>query len=500
MSINSSHSVGHDSLKVQIADNIYNSDEVFAYFDDILDFLNNQKKSIKNKTSYIKVAKILLFKKEYRKSLGVIYQALSKYPDDPSITKVIVEVFLDREDTDNAEKVVEEYLAEHSNDISFRLLKAKIKKVKGEEKEEEQALLEVIIIPRYDFISNKIKDITYRRLGELYMQSERFEQAEGVAEELLKRTKEESIWSMYFTALHKQEKEEKLAKARDDFARFKRARLYFDKGYEYEMNYKFNLARINYGKGLQIYPNDAEINVRTGNILMHRKKWYSKAEEYLLKAVEIDPDQANYRSSLALCFKKQGKYKEAYKETLEAARMDPESNIYLLRKLSKKLGKMDEFSSFLTELVNDDEKNEYPGLRYEMALFQEERKNTEEAVNWFKQAAEGYIQKVKSQPDDWGAYLDLGDCYNKLQDYDSAEKAYLNAEEIKGCELIDVYERLVDIYQKTNRPDKSSPYLRLLVKKNPGKIVNYIDLGINFLSRITSSMRKKDYKDKKEKP
>ncbi len=495
---NVGNSHGQKIQKVQIEDNIFSADEIIAYYEDILESLKNGKRSLNNKVEYIKVAKLLLQKKEFRKALGIIYQALSRYSDDSSIIKLVIETFIAQKDLENAGKILNEYTLKHPNDLSIKLLKARILREKGDFKGEEQALLEVVVTPRYDYLSNKIKDVAYERLGDIYMQSGRYEQAEGVAEELMKRTKDEPIWSLYFASLHKQDKDDKLMKAKDDFARFKRARIYFDKGYEYEKEFKFNLARINYSKGLQIYSAYADINIKTGNILMHRKKWFSKAEEFIKRAVELDPEQANYISSMVLCLKKQGKYKEAYPYAIDAAKMDPESNMFLLRNISRKLGKENEFIEILEEVINEDTGNEIPGLRYEMGLFVEKTEGIEEADKWFKKSLEGYKRLTGNFPEDWELYFELGDCYNKLKAYDLAEKAYLMAEDIEGCDLSFIYERLVDIYQKTNRPDKSAPYLKEMVKLHPGRLVNYIDLGINYLSRLTSSIRKKEFKEKKE--
>lgn len=495
---NAGNTFGKKNQKIQIDDNIFSTDEVIAYYEDILESLNNSKRSLKNKVQYIKVAKLMLYRKEFRKALGVIYQALSRYTDDNAIIKLVVETFIEQKDLENAGNILKEYIQKHPNDLSVKLLKARINREKGDFKGEEQALLEVIATPRYDYLSNKIRDAAYERLSNIYMQSGRYEQAEGVASELLRHTKDESIWSLYFGSLHKQNKDDKLMKAKDEFARFKRARVYFDKGFEYEKKFKFNLARINYTKGLQIYPSYADINIKTGNILMHRKKWYSKAEEFIQRAVELDPTQANYIGSLVLCLKKQGKYKEAYPYAVDAAKMDPESNMFLLRTIAMKIGKESEFIEILEEVINEDTRNDYPGLRYEMGIYTEKQNSPEEAAKWFRKALEGYKNLTGNFPDDWELYFELGDCYSKLRAYDKAEQSYLMAEEIEGCDLSLIYERLVDIYQKTDRPGKSAPYLKEMVKLHPGRIVNYIDLGINYLSRLTAGIRKKEFKEMKE--
>jgi len=482
----------NERLKVQIDENIYSGDEVVAYFDDILKILNKKPRSLKTRVQFVKVTKILIQKKEYRKALGVVYQALSLYNNEPAITKLIVEIFIKLKNLEGANKVLQEYLGKYPGDAAFKFMLATIRGLEGDSKGEEQALLNVIITPRYDYFTNKMRNSAYRRLGDIYMKTERFEQASGVAEELIKRTSDESVWSMYFTTLLKLGKREKLREVKNRFARLKRARVYFDKGSEYEMQHKYNIAIRNYRDGLGIYPDDVDTTVKMGNIFMFRKKWYSKAEKFFRKAVNSDPDQANYRTSLIICLRKQGKYEEAFEHAREVMLLEPESNVYIFYCLAERLHREDEFFEVAQEILKDDTVDSYPTLYFELGVYHKKNGNLKESTKWLNKSLRAYKKMTRNFPEDWELFLGLGDCCNMMKLYDEAENAYKQAECIEGSDLSDIYERLVDINQKAGNPDKSTYYLKQLVRMHPTSIVNYIDLGINFLSGLTSKIRGKE--------
>lgn len=488
------------SIRVLVDGTIYSGDEIIAFFDDILKTITEQPRGLKNKSQFLNMIRILLDKKEYRKASVVVYQALSRYRDDPAILKLQIEEYLKLKEIDTARKIVDQYLADNPADISFYLQKAKVERKAGDLREEERILLELIGASRYDFISNKIKCVAYRRLGEIYLKTDRFEQAEAMIEYLLRSDKDQDVWSMHFAALHKTGKREILQKAKDDFARYMRAKVYFDKGFDYEKEYKFSLALKHYREGLEIFPDDALINVQAGNILMKHRKWYSKAEIYFRKAIEIDPDQEIYISKLILCLKRQGKYKKAYNTAIKATKMEPGSNIYLLRSLASKLDREDEVIDILISAAENDTYGQYPHLKYVLGMLHEAKNGFEEAEEWYQKALISYLKKAKNFPEDWGLYIDLGNCYSKLKNYREAEKFYKIAEMIKGCDLEEVYDRMVDIYQKSSQRNKAQAYLKKLIGLNPSKLINYIDLGINYVSGMTSRARRKQDIKKREEP
>ncbi|MCD4784720.1 MAG: hypothetical protein K8T10_12940 [Candidatus Eremiobacteraeota bacterium] len=487
-------------IRVQVDGIIYSGDEIIAFFDDILKTITEQPRGLKNKSQFLNMIRILLGKKEYRKASVVIYRALSRYRGDPAIIKLQVEEYLALKENDTARKIVDQYLDENPADISFYLQKAKIERKAGDFREEERILLKLVGTSRYDFKSNRIKQMAYHRLAEIYLKTDRFEQAEAMLEYLLRSDNEQDVWSMYFATLHKTGKRESLQKAKDDFARYMRAKVYFNKGFDYEKDYKYSLALKHYREGLEIFPDDALINVQVGNILMKHKKWYSKAELYFKKAIEIDPDQEIYVSKLILCLKRQGKYKEAYETAIKATNMEPGSNIYLLRSLASKLDREEEVIGILTSAAENDIHGEHPHLRYVLGMLHEAVNGFEEAEEWYQKALISYIKKAKNFPEDWGLYIDLGNCYSKLKNYREAEKFYKIAEKMKGCDLEELYDHMVDIYQKSNRRNKAQAYLKKLIGLNPAKLINYIDLGINYVSGMTSRARRKQDIKKREEP
>jgi len=487
-------------IKVMVNGTIYSGDEIIAFFDDILNTIMEQSRGLGNKSQFLNMIQLLLNKKEYRKASVVIYHALSRYKEDPAVVKLQIREFLDLKEIDRARDIVDQYLKNNPTDLSFYLQKAKVEREAGDLREEERVLLELIGFSRYDFQSNKIKQAAYRRLSEIYLKTERFKQAVAMIEYLLRSDKDQSVWSMYFASLSRVGNKETLHKAKDDFARYMRAKVYFDKGHDYEEEYKFSLALKHYREGLEIYPDEAIINVQVGNILMKHRKWYSKAEGYFRKAIEIDPDQEIYISKLILCLKRQGKYEEAYDLAIKATKMEPGSNIYLLHSLASKLDKEDEVVEILKSAAKNDIHSQYPNLRYVLGMLCESNNEPEQAEEWYQMALNSYLKKARNFPEDWGLYIDLGNCYSKLKKYREAEKFYKIAEKIKGCDLEELYDRLVDIYQKSSQRNKAQAYLKKLIGLNPGKLINYIDLGINYVSGMTSRARRRHDIKKREEP
>lgn len=483
--------ITEENITVEVNDVFYRDEEILAFYDDILNGLLAQEKSPGNMSQFLNMIQVLIDKKEYRKASGVVYQALSRYPNDMDFIKLKIEILIKLKEYYKAIEFIEENLEKNPQDISLMMLNARIFSIMGDEKGEEKVYQEILNIPKNDYLTDKGKVIAMRNLADLYFKQKRFKEAEEIIRKVLRKSPDESIWAMYFSVLLRLGKKEESKKARDKFARYKRARAYFDKGSEYESNNKYNLALANYRKGLEIYPDDPLTNLKVGSILMYRKRWYSRAEEYIRKAVELDPEQTQYRSNLVICLRNQGKYREAFEEAKIAEKQDPLSNIHHLRRLAIKIDRSSEFEKLVKKIIRKDEKGDYPAYRYELGLFYESMDDSKEAELWYRKAMDLYIQLVNRYPDDWHLYVELGHCCKRLKLYKEAEAAYKTAEQLKGSDLEEIYENLVEIYQQSRQPEKSTPYLRRLIRSKPGNLINYVDLGINYLSRFTSSIRRK---------
>jgi tetratricopeptide (TPR) repeat protein len=481
-----------DALIVRINDTFYRDNEILAYYNDILNSLLAQDKSASNKSQMANMARVLMKKREHHKASGVIYHGLSRYPGDLEFSKLKAEVFIRVKDYNSALDTVDKIINDRPYEISILMMKARIHSLTSDDESEEKVYKHMLDIPVNDYLVDRGKVIALRHLADLYFKQKRFAEAEQIAINLLKKSPDESTWAMYFSILAKLGKKEEAQESRDKFARYTRARTYFDVGTKYEMQNKFNLALANYRKGLELYPEDPMTNMKVGSILMYRKKWYSRAEEYIRKAVELDPEHGNYRSTLVLCLKNQDKLKQAFEEAKIAEKLDPLSNIHYLRQMASKLGKKQEFIEIIKKDIEIDGKGEMPSLRYELALFYKQQGDKEQAAHWFNKAREIYIDKLKSYSNNWEIYLELGYCNLNLARFRDAETAFKSALKLAGTDVEEIYEGLIEVYQKSHQPEKSTPYLRKLVSMHPAKVVNYIDLGINYLSRITSSMRKKD--------
>jgi tetratricopeptide (TPR) repeat protein len=481
-----------DALVVRVNDTFYRDNEILAYFGDILNSLLAQEKSAANKSQMANMARVLIKKREHHKASGVIFQGLTRYPDDPEFSKLKAEVFIKVKDYASALETVEQIIKAKPYDVSILMMKARIHSLTNDNESEEKVYKYMLDIPINDYLVDRGKVIALRHLADLYFKQKRYAEAEEIAKNLLNKAPDESTWAMYFSILAKLGKKEEAQESRDKFARYTRARTYFDVGAKYEMQNKFSLALTNYRKGLELYPDDPLTNMKVGSILMYRKKWYSRAEEYIRKAVELDPEQGSYRSALVLCLKNQDKLKQAFEEAKIAEKLDPLSNIHYLRQMAAKLGRKQEFIEIVKKDIEIDEKGGMPSLRYELGLFYKHQGDKEQAVQWFKKARDIYLERLKSFSGNWEMNMELGYCYLNLGQYKEAETVFLNALKLAGGEVEEIYEGLIEVYQKTHQPEKSTWYLQKMVSIHPTSVVNYIDLGINYLSRITSSMRKKD--------
>jgi tetratricopeptide (TPR) repeat protein len=481
-----------ENIRVQMDDMVYSGDEVVAYYDEILSGLMAQPPSVKNKAQLVNMVKILMKKRENKRASGVVHRISSRYPSDSTVLKLQIEILINLKEYSNALKIVEEETKENYYDISLIMAKAKIYSQMNNHKSEENAYHEILNLPFGDFMTSRAKISAVRHLAELYLKQGHLEEAMNRIEDVIRKAPDESSWAMYFTILMRLGNVEMSSKANEGFARFRRALSYFTRGSEYESENKLNLALASYRKGLDIYPQEPIVSLKVGNILMYRKGLYSRAEEYFKKAVELDPDNASYRSNLVLCLRNQGKYNEAFEHAKVAESLDPLSNISHLRGLAQKVSKIDEFVEIIKDAIDKDVKGGLPGLRYELGLHYESRGDQELADSWYNKALEIYINKVKQYPESWESYIELGNCLKRLRMYREAESSFKAAEGIKGAQKDEIYENLVEIYRISHQPNKSTSYIKKMIVENPGKLVNYIDLGINYLSVLASFMRKKD--------
>jgi tetratricopeptide (TPR) repeat protein len=485
--------------KVIINDRTYTGKELSAYFDDVTELLSSGLRSSWNRVQYTLAAHILINMKEYSKALSLLYRGLQTYKGEPYIVYLAIHVLIKQKNYVEAGRIAKEYLDENPGDLCIKLTESKIRRVDGDFKGEEISLLQLMIMPASDYLDNRFKMAALQRLTKIYIKSGRFEQAEAMLEKLMRRDLDESVWSMYFDVLYNLDRKESLAKAKNDFAKYKRACIYFDQGTDYEIAGKFSLALANYRKGLEIYDRDATVNIKAGNILLHRKRWYSKAEEYIRRAVEIDPEQENYQTTLILCLRSQGKYTEAYEYAKKVLAINPQSIIGIFKLLAKKTDSLDEFEKLAQQSVENDKALQYPQIRFELAELLDERGEKEKALALYKKALEIWFRQARNFPDDWELYLNIGKCYLKLGKDSEAEAAFKNSEKLKGCNLPEVYCELIELYRKTNEPHKLIPYLRKIIRINPIDIINYVDLGVNYASLLTAGLRQKESKKKWDK-
>lgn len=128
-------------------------------------------------------------------------------------------------------------------------------------------------------------------------------------------------------------------------------------------------------------------------------------------------------------------------------------------------------------------------------------KASEISNRWIEIQNSGFIKKIHST-----IYLRLGQCLEALEDYDAAEKAFLESIDClkqsleKDTEmLLPIYleacNRLVDFYDLTGKAEKSDPYLEIIFSYGPGARIIYreatSDRAENFLKSEIELLSKK---------
>lgn len=494
MSINLSEHVGRKQDRIEIGGSIYTADRLIVFLYDVLRILRDAQFSIENKIDYIGIANILIGRKEYRKALGAVYQALSKYPGEKVFISLITDIFLKLNNHDSAFNLVDEYLEKSPFDTTAKLLKARLSRSYGNINEEEQVLLDIIVTPRYDKITNCNKNEAYNRLVDIYMEIGNYGRAGEIMDVLIKRSDSDDAWKRMIDIAERQGDDEKMKSLMEDFNLFKSACVFWEKAEEYESKLKFDLARKFYEKGLGLYSESARINYRVASILMNRKKWYSKAEEFYKNAVEIDPEESIYRNEMVVCLYRQAKYLEAYEEAVDAFKMAPVPNLSILRQLSEKIESEGEYVALLKDTIKNDVYYEYPQLRYELGMYYHDRNESKNALKWIASALDDFKKALESHPASWNLYLGAGRCEMFIGNYSQAEIYFQRSLNVGGFNPREIYESFLELYQKWQQPHKAEGYLRKLIALNPAKLVNYMDLGLSYFSRITSRLRNSDDK------
>jgi tetratricopeptide (TPR) repeat protein len=246
-------------------------------------------------------------------------------------------------------------------------------------------------------------------------------------------------------------------------------------GVEFHQNSDFRSARKHYENAIRIDSGFTAAKASLGNLLFERfdreegRKWMEEAivsidnltdrEKYAILAsyavnvendldkgieytkirTELYPDDPIPHNNLGWYYQNSMRYKEAVEEYKKALLIDP----YLM----------------LT----------YGGLIW---LYLENLAQIDSAFVWTN-------RMIQYGPESPWAYFYLGSCHLWMDDFESAEKAYLEGREINP-DLMIVQYRLAHTYRLQGKFDQAIEVLKNILNINPGEVSAYYDLGINY--------------------
>ena len=233
----------------------------------------------------------------------------------------------------------------------------------------------------------------------------------------------------------------------------------------------------NYEKALLIDKDLTEVYAPLG-IFYYKFGDIAKADEYLTKAVEINPADAESQYYLGLIRYKQNRGADAETAFTQAVKLYEKSpdadklsqNIaeahFYLGKIRGDSNRTDDAFAEYKEAIKLNPK--YVEALFEMGNINYNRAEYAEAVNNYKEV-------IRLKNDNWEGYSNLGDAYRKLGKYGEAEGVYrIAAQFIKDD--AELYSSYGFVLGAQNKWDGAITTLNSAVSKNPN-VLDYTNLG-----------------------
>jgi Flp pilus assembly protein TadD len=227
--------------------------------------------------------------------------------------------------------------------------------------------------------------------------------------------------------------------------------------------------------------------------------WLDEAIKEFKRAIELDPNSAHAHDNLATVYAEQKKYREALDEYLVALRLEPESatahyNLACFLSAHALQFAVTEYREAI-ELEPD-----YPDAHLNLGLTLADADRTEEATQELKRAIElepadalprhelaglqmdsgdyrsaitQLKEVVRLEPSNFEAWLDLGICFAQKGFYAEAERAYESARELRGDDLLVIY-NLGALYALWGRPRDAVAHLRRAIAIDHEKVKGWL--------------------------
>lgn len=227
--------------------------------------------------------------------------------------------------------------------------------------------------------------------------------------------------------------------------------------------------------------------------------WLEEALKEFKKAIELDPNSSHAHDNLATVYAEKKMYREALDAHLTSLRLDPENPTghYNLASFLGAHGLEFAVAEFqhTIELEAD-----YPDAHLNLGLAYADLGRTPEAMTALKTAVEldptdalprhelaslqmeegDYRQAIvalkevtRLDPQNFDAWLDLGICYAQKGFYAEAERAYETARELKGDDLLLLY-NLAALYAQWKRKTEAIEHLKQAIGVDKTRVLSWL--------------------------
>lgn len=189
------------------------------------------------------------------------------------------------------------------------------------------------------------------------------------------------------------------------------------------------------------------------------------ADEYLKKALAIEPDSPYIHYNMNLNYRKMKRYDEALKQNLAALQQLPDDDTFLtgLGTLYSTMGQPGKAEEVLRKVIA--RKPDYPPPHYNLGSIYLKQGRTEEAVNELKTA-------IGLSPHLIEPRNDLGTAYLRLGKYDLALEQYREAARLNPADLFTLHNLAVALQKagdKKGAVEQYRVYLSLAPKDSPDR-------------------------------
>lgn len=218
-------------------------------------------------------------------------------------------------------------------------------------------------------------------------------------------------------------------------------------------------------RAIELDPSSAHAHDNLATVYAEKKHYRAALDEYLL-ALRLEPESATAHYNLA-CFLSSHAIDFAIAEYREAIELEPDYPDAHLN-LGLTLADVERNEEAMLELKRAVELDGADALcRHELAGLQMDLGDYRSAITQLKEV-------VRLEPKNFEGWLDLGICFAQKGFYAEAERAYREASELKGDDLLLTY-NLGALYALWGRPKDAVAYLKRAVSLDRTKVVSWLE-------------------------